>query len=180
MSRVLPVGSRVPSPTLLDSEGRMITLGALLASGRTVLYFYPRAHTPHCTRQACNLRDHAKELAPWGVRIVGVSGDSPERLASFLRRYALPFLLLSDRGGAAARAFGLPVFLGLVKRASFLIEDGVLVWRDLHPRVGEQAQDLLRMLEARRRFPAPPTEASHREGERGNPDPSAGQWPTAG
>nr|WP_020494520.1 peroxiredoxin [Verrucomicrobium sp. 3C] len=180
MRRVLPVGSRVPSPTLLDSEGRTIDLGELLASGRTLLYFYPRAHTPYCTRQACNLRDHRKSLEAWQVRVVGVSGDSPERLASFLRRYDLPFLLLSDRGGAAARVFGLPVFLGLVKRASFLIEDGVMVWRDLRPRVGAHAHDLLRMLEARQRFPSPPSLDPRKDGERENPDPFAGQWPTAG
>ncbi|MDD4931864.1 MAG: peroxiredoxin [Methylacidiphilaceae bacterium] len=180
MRSVLPVGSRAPSPTLLDSEGRTIALGERLASGRTLLYFYPRAHTPYCTRQACNLRDHAKDLETWGVRVVGVSRDSPERLSSFLRRHSLPFLLLSDRGGEAARAFGLPVFLGLVKRASFLIEEGVIVWRDLHPRVGAHAQDLLRMLEAQRRFPPPPAEDSRREGETESPDPFAGQWPSAG
>ncbi|MGD9896660.1 MAG: peroxiredoxin [Candidatus Methylacidiphilaceae bacterium] len=165
MRKTIPVGSRVPSAALLDPQGKTIALDDLVASGRTLLYFYPRAHTPYCTRQACNLRNHGKELEPWGVRITGVSGDSPERLASFGRRYELPFLLLSDRRCLAARAFGLPVFLGLVKRASFLIEDGIVVWRDLHPRIDEHAQDLLRMLEARLRTPSPSEEDSRRDGE---------------
>ncbi len=155
MRKALPVGSRVPPAALLDPDGVTVALEQHLASGRTLLYFYPRAHTPFCTRQACNLRDHGQDLVPWGVRIVGVSGDSPERLASFRRKHRLPFLLLSDPRGAAARAFGLPAFLGFTKRASFLVEDGVVVWRDLHPRVGTHAQDLSRMLAARPHLPSP-------------------------
>ena len=174
MRSALPVGSRAPSVTLLDGEGKTVSLGELLASGRTLLYFYPRAHTPGCTRQACNLRDHGKELAPWGVRIIGVSGDPLGRLASFRQRHNLPFLLLSDRSGEAARAFGLPVFFGYVKRASFFLEDGVVAWRDLHPRVGLHAQDLLRMLEARRRMPLLAEEESPLGGEPQDPDPCSG------
>ncbi len=181
MRRALPVGSRAPSATLLDPEGRRIVLGELLASGRILLYFYPRAHTPYCTRQACNLRDHGNGLAPWKVRIVGISSDSPKRLASFRRRHDLPFLLLSDQSGEATRAFGLPAFLGFVKRASFLIEEGVIVWRDLHPRVGAHAQDLLRMLQARLRIPLPGAEELPGAGEpQQEPDDPPRPWPTDG
>ncbi|WP_178087742.1 peroxiredoxin [Methylacidimicrobium cyclopophantes] len=180
MRKALPVGSRVPAALLLDSEGKEIELGQSLASGKTLLYFYPRAHTPFCTREACNLRDHGGELDRRGIRVIGISGDPPKRLASFRLRHDLPFLLLSDRGGVAARAFGLPVFLGLVARASFLIEDGIIVWRDLHPRVDAHAQDLLRMLEARRRLPRLPAEEAREAGGEKLPDRSSGQWPTDG
>ncbi|QSR84969.1 peroxiredoxin [Methylacidimicrobium sp. B4] len=181
MRRALPVGSRAPSAILLDPEGRRVVLGDLLASGRILLYFYPRAHTPFCTRQACNLRDHGEELARGEVRVIGISSDSPRRLASFQRRHDLPFLLLSDRSGEAARAFGLPSFLGFVKRASFLTEEGVIVWRDLHPRVGAHAQDLLRMLEARPRMPLPGAEDPPGVGEpQQQPDCPPGPWPTDG
>ncbi|CAB4243633.1 Putative peroxiredoxin bcp (modular protein) [Methylacidimicrobium sp. AP8] len=169
MRKPLLVGSRAPAATLRDPEGRSVALADLLAAGKILLYFYPRAHTPYCTKQACNLRDHGKELAAWGIQIIGVSGDSPERLASFRRRYALPFLLLSDGSGEAARAFGLPAFLGFVKRASFLIEEGVVSWRDLHPRVEAHAQDLLRMLAARGRMPLPGSEEPSGAGEERDP-----------
>lgn len=181
MRRALPVGSRVPAAALLDPEGTTVALDQLLSSGRSLLYFYPRAHTPYCTRQACNLRDHRQELAHWGVRVVGVSGDSPKRLASFRQRWALPFLLLSDPRGSVARAFGLPVFLGLAKRASFLIEDGIVVWRDLHPQVGSHAQDLLQMLALRPRPPVPAEQSPDGgEPQEHDPDRSPGSWPSAG
>lgn len=111
------------SGTLQD--GSQFTLSS--ARGRPlVLYFYPRDFTPGCTREACSFRDAHEELVGvHGARVIGVSRDSPESHARFVREYKLPFDLLSDPDGRIARAFGaayLGGLLPLTRRMTFVID----------------------------------------------------------
>ncbi len=94
-SSVPPVGKKAPAFTLKNQDGETVKLGDL-AGDRVVLYFYPKADTPGCTTQACSIRDRAKEYKQAGVRVIGVSGDQPEKLAAFKKKYKLPFELLGD------------------------------------------------------------------------------------
>ena len=120
---MLQAGERAPEFTLPDDSGTDRSLTELLGSGALVLYFYPADFTPGCTRQACLLRDMHGEMAGAGLRVVGVSPQSPESHARFRERHNLPFTLLSDQDRSVIKMYGVNGPLGFgVRRASFLID----------------------------------------------------------
>jgi peroxiredoxin Q/BCP len=91
----LSPGEQAPAFTLPDSEGKPVSLADYL--GRSVVvYFYPAASTPGCTKQACDFRDSLGDLASSGYEVVGISPDKPEKLAKFAAAEGLNFPLLSD------------------------------------------------------------------------------------
>ncbi len=142
----LEVGDAAPDAATRDHDGTPVRLAQLYGEGFTLVYFYPKADTPGCTAQACSLRDGYAELQDRGVRVVGVSSDSPATQHKFRERYRLPFLLLADEDHAVARAFGVRLLFGLAQRQAFLIKDGRIVWRDLTASTREQADDVLAFL----------------------------------
>lgn len=101
----LSPGDPAPDFALSDDTGATVSL-ADLAGSRTVLYVYPAAMTPGCTTQACDFRDSLAALAAAGVRVVGLSPDTPARLAQFRERDGLTFPLLSDPDAAVLTAYG--------------------------------------------------------------------------
>ncbi len=122
---MLKAGERAPEFTLPDETSTDRSLTELLSSGAIVLYFYPADFTPGCTRQACVLRDLQTEIQRAGLRIVGVSPQSPESHAKFRAKYHLPFVLLSDQHKAVIKMYGVNGPLGIgVRRASYLIDGG--------------------------------------------------------
>jgi peroxiredoxin Q/BCP len=122
---MLNAGERAPEFTLPDETSTDRSLTELLSSGAIVLYFYPADFTPGCTRQACVLRDLHAEIQRAGLRIVGVSPQSPESHAKFRAKYNLPFVLLSDQHKAVIKMYGVNGPLGIgVRRASYLIDGG--------------------------------------------------------
>jgi thioredoxin-dependent peroxiredoxin len=95
-----------------------------------VLYFYPADFTLGCTRQACLLRDLHEEIQAAGLRVVGISPQSPKSHAKFKAKYQLPFVLLSDEQKTVIKMYGVNGPLGIgVRRASYLI-DGARRVRD--------------------------------------------------
>jgi peroxiredoxin Q/BCP len=91
----LEVGDKAPAFSLPDAEGNTVKLSDF--KGRKVIvYFYPAAMTPGCTKQACDFRDSLAELNGAGIDVVGISPDKPEKLAKFTERDQLTFPLLSD------------------------------------------------------------------------------------
>jgi peroxiredoxin Q/BCP len=125
---MLPIGADAPDFTLPDHEGTPRTLRGLLADGPIVLYFYPADFTPVCTAQACTMRDLESELSSAGLRVVGVSPQSPQSHAKFRDKFRLPFVLLSDEKKSAVRAYGADGPLGIgVRRVTYLLgRDGVV------------------------------------------------------
>ena len=122
---MLTSGERAPEFTLPDAAGKDRSLTELLSSGALVLYFYPADFTPGCTRQACVLRDLHGEIERAGLRIVGISPQSPQSHAKFQTKYNLPFVLLSDQHKAVIKMYGVNGPLGIgVRRASYLIDAG--------------------------------------------------------
>ena len=122
---MLKAGERAPEFTLPDETGTDRSLTELLSGGAIVLYFYPADFTPGCTRQACVLRDLHQEIEKAGLRVVGISPQSPESHAKFRAKYNLPFVLLSDQHKAVIKMYGVNGPLGIaVRRASFLIDGG--------------------------------------------------------
>jgi peroxiredoxin Q/BCP len=127
----IEVGADAPAITSIDENGQFIRFADYYAKGVTLVYFYPKADTPGCTTEACNLRDSFASLKERGLQVLGVSEDKPEAQKKFREKYHLPFVLVADADGTVAKAFGVPTFLGFAKRQSFLIRDGKVVWRDL-------------------------------------------------
>jgi peroxiredoxin Q/BCP len=122
---MLNIGDRAPEFTLPDHTGTDRSLTELLSSGAIVLYFYPADFTPGCTRQACALRDIHAEIEHAGMRVVGVSPQSPPSHARFREKYQLPFILLSDEQKIVIKMYGVNGPLGVgVRRASYLIDGG--------------------------------------------------------
>jgi thioredoxin-dependent peroxiredoxin len=104
MTRLSP-GDQAPDFTLPDADGTQVSLADF--RGRTVVvYFYPAAMTPGCTKQACDFRDNLGELADAGFAVVGISPDKPEKLAKFRDAEQLTFPLLSDPTRATLEAYG--------------------------------------------------------------------------
>jgi peroxiredoxin Q/BCP len=120
---MIKVGDRAPEFTLPDETGKDRSLTELLSSGAIVLYFYPADFTPGCTRQACVLRDLHAEILSAGLRVVGISPQSPQSHTRFREQYQLPFVLLSDEQKIVTKMYGLNGPLGIgVRRASYLID----------------------------------------------------------
>lgn len=140
-------GAAMPAVACLDQAGKDVKLAEAAAKGYTLVYFYPKADTPGCTKQACSLRDAYAKITDKGVKVFGVSMDSVEAQKAFAEKYKLPFTLLADKEGKVADAFGVPHVAGFAKRQAFLFLDGKLVWRDLSASTDQQAADVIAVIE---------------------------------
>src|SRR6476646_11873163 len=100
------VGELVPEFELPDHTGTKRSLTELLADGPVVLFFYPAANTPVCTKEACHFRDLAAEFTAVGAVRVGISTDSTDVLAGFAAKQGFDYPLLSDADGVVADRFG--------------------------------------------------------------------------
>ena len=101
----LAVGDPAPAFTLSDADGNTVKL-ADFKGRKVVVYFYPAASTPGCTKQACDFRDNLAELNEAGLDVVGISPDKPEKLAKFRDAEGLTFPLLSDPDRKVLAAWG--------------------------------------------------------------------------
>ena len=101
----LAPGDQAPDFTLLDADGKQVSLSSFRGQ-RVIVYFYPAAMTPGCTKQACDFRDGRTALSDAGYAVLGISPDPPAKLARFRDRDGLTFPLLSDPDHAALEAYG--------------------------------------------------------------------------
>jgi thioredoxin-dependent peroxiredoxin len=126
---MLSRGARIPDVTLVDTNGAKIALASII-DRPIVLYFYPKDDTPGCSTEACRFRDEYEAFVAAGADVIGVSSDDPKSHARFREKYKLPFRLMSDPGGAARKAFGVPNTLGILPgRATFVISrDGKVLY----------------------------------------------------
>jgi peroxiredoxin Q/BCP len=143
------VGQDAPKITATTQDGMLIDLGETYKKGLTLVYFYPKADTPGCTKEACSLRDSFAKLTEKGVTVIGVSMDKPEDQKAFKAKYKLPFTLVADEKGEVVKQFGVPmVRLGFASRQSFLVDkNGKIVWRDLEASTDKQAEDVLKAVD---------------------------------
>lgn len=129
----LQVGDKAPDFSCADQDGNQHTL-ADYKGKKLILFFYPKASTPGCTAEACNLSENFSELQNQGYEILGVSADSPKRQSNFKNKYEFPYPLLADEDKAVIQAFevwGPKKFMGKeydgIHRTTFVIdEQGVL------------------------------------------------------
>ena len=101
----LAPGDVAPDFSLPDADGKTVSLSALRGQ-RVIVYFYPAAMTPGCTKEACDFRDNLGVLADAGLTVLGISPDTPERLARFRDKESLNFALLADPGRDVLKAYG--------------------------------------------------------------------------
>jgi len=102
---MLETGSAAPEFTLTSDDGSQVSLSDFRGK-QVVLYFYPKADTPGCTKQACAIRDVYPQFEGEDMVVIGISPDKPDALVKFREKYDLPFLLLSDPDHAVAEAYG--------------------------------------------------------------------------
>lgn len=128
----LEPGDAAPSFTGTDQTGSVRNADEFRAS-KLVLYFYPKAFTPGCTTESCDFAERYETFSDWGYTIIGVSPDSPDKLADFKAKYDLPFDLLSDPDHTISTAYGAygmkknygREYMGII-RSTFLITKGTI------------------------------------------------------
>ena len=101
----LAPGDKAPDFSLPDADGTTVTLSALRGQ-RVIVYFYPAAMTPGCTKEACDFRDNLSALGRSGLTVLGISKDTPAKLARFRDKESLNFPLLADPDLAVHKAYG--------------------------------------------------------------------------
>jgi peroxiredoxin Q/BCP len=126
---MLNVGDKAPSFTLCDQHGESVALNDFLGK-KVLLWFYPKASTPGCTAEGCNLRDNHEALTNKNVTILGMSKDSVRRQKNFATKQEFPYQLLADETGATIEAYGAwgpKKFMGRefdgILRISYLIDE---------------------------------------------------------
>lgn len=131
----LKVGDKVPDFSSIDQDGNTISLSDY-SGKKLVVFFYPRANTPGCTAEACNLRDNYKALQDKGFSLLGVSADSQKKQANFKAKYEFPFPLLADEDRTVIETFGVwgpKKFMGKefdgIHRKTFIINEKGVVER---------------------------------------------------
>ena len=132
---MLKVGDKVRNFSSVDQYGNKITFSDFIGK-KLVVFFYPRANTPGCTAQACNLRDNYVELNNAGFSLLGVSADSIKHQLNFSNKFDFPFSLLADEDRSVINLFGVwgpKKFQGReyegINRATFIIDEKGIVDR---------------------------------------------------
>jgi peroxiredoxin Q/BCP len=142
----LKAGDAAPAISGVTETGAKLDFASIYKHGYTLVYFYPKADTPGCTKQGCSLRDAYAELTRKGVTVIGVSHDNVAAQKAFKEKYNLPFTLIADTDSAVVKAFGVPNIpaTSLATRQAYLIDkNGRIVWADYKASTEKQAQDVL-------------------------------------
>ncbi|MCA0153188.1 thioredoxin-dependent thiol peroxidase [Winogradskyella vincentii] len=129
----LKIGDKAPSFTAKDEQGNTISL-ADYQGKKLVVFFYPKASTPGCTAEACNLNDNYDRFKAQGYEILGVSADSAKRQSNFKTKYGFQYPLLADEDKAVINAFGVwgpKKFMGKeydgIHRTTFVIDENGII-----------------------------------------------------
>lgn len=129
----LKIGDKAPNFKSIDQDGNTISL-ADYKGKKLVLFFYPKASTPGCIMEACNLRDNYERFQSLGYEILGVSADSEKRQSNFKNKYNFPYPLLADEDKTVINAFevwGPKKFMGRtydgIHRTTFVIDENGII-----------------------------------------------------
>ena len=129
----LKEGDNAPNFSLTDNEGKFHSLNDY-SGKKLIIFFYPRANTPGCTAEACNLRDYFNDLKDKGYSILGVSADSEKSQQSFSKKYDFPFPLLADIEKVMINAYGVwgpkkfrgKEYDGIIRKTFLVDEKGII------------------------------------------------------
>jgi peroxiredoxin Q/BCP len=106
MAKEIMIGQMAPELSIPDQHGKTVTLKSFKGK-QVVLYFYPKDDTPGCTKESCDFRDVESQILRAGGTIVGVSLDGKESHQKFIKKFGLPFPLLSDEDAVVSKAYGI-------------------------------------------------------------------------
>ncbi|MEC8874561.1 MAG: peroxiredoxin [Candidatus Thermoplasmatota archaeon] len=121
------LGTEFPEFSLLDDEGSMVDRNSIIG-GWTVMFFYPKDHSPGCTLESCAFRDSFHEFDEAEVTLYGVSSDTVDSHADFRAKHGLQYNLLSDRSGKLVKLLGLMKRLGFLRaRVTFVIDESGII-----------------------------------------------------
>jgi peroxiredoxin Q/BCP len=150
---MLKEGDKAPDITLPDATGKTISLDDFKGK-KKIVYFYPKDDTPGCTKEACGFRDAYDEYLEKGAVVIGISPDSPESHQKFVKKFDLPFYLLSDTDKGVIEGFGAwgekknfgKTYMGVVRSTFVLDEENVVV--KAYPKVKpeQHAREILEIL----------------------------------
>jgi peroxiredoxin Q/BCP len=151
---MLEIGAVAPNFALTADDGAEVSLSGLRGN-KVVLYFYPKADTPGCTKQACAIRDAYPDIEAGDVIVFGISPDPPEDLVKFREKYNLPFTLLSDPDHAVAEAYGAwgekkmygKTYEGIIRSHFAIDEEGRLTELELKVKPEKTANLALRLIQ---------------------------------
>jgi peroxiredoxin Q/BCP len=139
----LNAGDKAPNFRLSDQDEREVNLGDY-KDRKLLIYFYPKADTPGCTKQACNVRDARKKLDDLGVDVVGISPDKPSKQKKFDDKHDLGFTLLSDQDNTIAKTYGAwgeksmygKKYEGIIRSSLLIDEQGKVIetWYKVSPK----------------------------------------------
>jgi peroxiredoxin Q/BCP len=118
----LNVGNSAPDFTLQDVDGNNFSLSDYRDKNPVVIYFYPKAGTPGCTKQACGIRDSFSRFKENEIVVLGISVDSKESIKDFMKENELNFPLLSDENKEVSKSYGVLNSIGLDSRITFIID----------------------------------------------------------
>lgn len=125
---MLEPGTPAPDLVLADQDGKPFTLSSAWLDANVVLFFYPKAGTRVCTKEACAFRDAFADLQARNTVVIGISRDGSEAQRAFASRWELPFKLLADKGGKAHDVYGVNTFFGLIPgRVTYVIGKGGVI-----------------------------------------------------
>lgn len=146
----LKVGDAAPAVTGVTETGAKLNLANVYKQQPyTLVYFYPKADTPGCTKQGCSLRDGYEALTKQGVAVIGVSHDDVAAQKAFKDKYHLPFTLVADTDKTLINAFGVPSAMptsDMAHRSAYLIKDGKIIYTDYKGTTSTQAETILKVL----------------------------------
>jgi peroxiredoxin Q/BCP len=151
---MLRVGDKAPDFTLTADDGGQVSLSDYRGQ-KVVIYFYPKADTPGCTKQACAVRDVYANVDAQGATVIGISPDPPEALVKFRAKYELPFVLLSDPDHRVAEAYGAwgekkrgtRTTMGIIRSHFAVDEEGKLIELELQVQPLTTADLAVRLLD---------------------------------
>ena len=139
----LDSGEKAPNFKLTDQDEKEVKLEDFKGK-KLLVYFHPKADTPGCTKQSCNVRDAREELAELGVEVVGISPDTPAKQKKFDDKHGLGFSLLSDQDNTIAKAYGAwgeksmygKKYEGIIRSSLLIDEQGIVIeiWYKVSPK----------------------------------------------
>ena len=129
--KVLKVGDKAPNFSCLDQNGNLINLSGLIGK-KVVIFFYPKANTPGCTAEACNLNDNYNRFTSLGYEIIGVSADNEKSQKKFSDKFGFNYSLLCDENKDLINAYGVwglkkfmgKEYMGIIRKTFTIDEEG--------------------------------------------------------
>lgn len=146
--KLLKVGDEAPNFTLVNQDGKTVSLSDYKGKKNVVLFFYPKDQTQGCTKEACSFRDNYETITDLGAEVIGINGDGTSSHKAFADKHSLPYHLVSDKGSQVRKAYGVStMFFILPERITFVIDkQGIIQY--VHNEKSDPTDHITKAIEA--------------------------------